>query len=233
MEAEEKPELEQVAVDDTDETGGTHDSESAFPGDIGKVADKYVIDFFQQISMIDAGDEANLACSFLAPRMILAEPNGLLGKTGCSILYHLPDRIPVEISRRCLKNALGEYIQHVDIYQDEEALQNPGHVAQYLPGIKKLYDKLSNGQPIAHPFLAVQSICPELRDLPAIAIGKKLTPDVGGFYVDEATSVPQFKNICIPTFQEILDVAEEYQIKEVKATWEEIQRVRELYLGGE
>jgi len=71
----------------------------------------------------------------------------------------------------------------------------------------------------------------ELRNLPAIALGERTEDEDYSFFCADDGPEKRLLELCVPTFKEIVDVAKDYDITNVRETIAELSRVTEIYLS--
>jgi len=183
--------------------------------------------------------DENLRRSILAiiPRMIVISParEGTLDK----IKYSFCEDASSSDVKRALRVLAGDdYIEETDLFREEDLIINPERLRKLIPEMRGLEELFAVNYNIAPKYLAVLSMPPELRDLPAMALFKRdnnnnnyngndntFNTNGNNTYMPFTT----FLNKCIPTLVEIVAVAKDYGITEIKSTLEDLERVTTIY----
>lgn len=223
----------------------TGEISSPAPLELTQAADKLLADYFTQYAN-DIFDEnfstsAREALAQFAPRGLIISPRVRINcgiDTKFPIRYALPANLNPEDSRRFLMQTQGEYIKEMDLYQDESILTNPSELEKYVPELSQLKGITNRGYEVTYPvYLLALGMKPELRNLPVLAIHKKITDSPT--LMDEPWKIHEngrfdsirtfFDEGCIPSLAEIVAVAKQYQVKELKPILTEMNRVKQEF----
>ncbi len=201
-------------------------------GDLQRDADKLIREYLETnaASIMGISDPAvKKVFGYFSARGIVVSPGRNQNTNYNYLQYSFPETLALEDARDFFKSFVGDYVQELDIYRDSQLLTNPSTLAEFVPELGSLLKRIASAQMTqAYPYTLVMGMKPEVRALPTVALGKR--EQVVPFLVDHTLDeVPLLRTHCIPTFQEMVKVAEEYKSKDLKPVLEALKEVRELY----
>ncbi len=226
MQAENDPELNDIASDDPLHEDG-QPSETLLEKmreEADKLIGKFLADNVQNIFSKDKISEGlEKALVSFAPRGLFCSPTSNPNNQ----VYRPVQIDSVEEARYFLRTLVGEFAEKLDIYDDEYA-GSENFYLDYVTDYDKLKGILSGYKTTAHAYSVVLGMKPQLRDLPAIALGRN-PPSQSMFYTRSEEAKASLRSICIPSTKDMLLVAKEYNFTQVGDVFQEMKEVVRQY----
>ncbi len=221
---EEQPEIDETDEDEVDDCCDDRIIQDA-DREIGEYFRKDWANTLTARNSVQVNNHSLQALSYLAAKYLLIEPRDDPPR----ICYSMAAELPLVEVRQLLTLLGGENVKEVDLFEPSK-MTKTRNLNRTVPEMKEMFRLLVESNRIIHKYSAVLSMNSSARYLAALAIAKR----EGDTYFSCKGLVgkdilSKFKEVCVPSLEEIVDVAVEHEIRDTIPVCNELNNVVDRY----